>query len=107
MFNFDALGTGDTTVMVATPWLGELFESVADGAESRVQFRRSEGLLGASSDHAPFEAAGVSFAFIFADDLSRIHTPEDVLEHIVPRRIGEAASLAVATLDALAAESRE
>ena len=107
MFNFDALGTGDTLVMVATPWLGELFESVVGGGESRVQLRRSEGLRGATSDHAPFEAAGVSVAFIYANDLSRIHTPEDVLEHIDPRRIGEAASVAVATLDALAAQPRE
>ncbi len=107
MFNFDALGTGDTTVLVATPWLGELFESVAVGGESRVQLRRSEGLRGASSDHAPFAAAGISFAFVFANDLSRIHTPEDVLEHVDPRRIGEAVTLAIATLDALAAEPRE
>ena len=103
MFNFDALGTGDTLVMVATPWLGDLFEGAAGKGDSRVRLERRDGLLGASSDHAPFVAAGVSFASIFASDLSRIHAPEDVLEHIDPLRIGEAATLAIATLDALAA----
>ncbi len=103
MFNFDALGTGDTLVMTATPWLGDLFESAASKGDSRVRLERRDGLLGASSDHAPFGAAGISFASIFASDLSRIHAPEDVLEHIDPLRIGEAATLAIATLDALAA----
>ena len=107
MFNFDALGTGDTTVIFATKWLGDLFESVADEGASRVQLQRSDGLRGASSDHAPFEAAGVSFAFIFASDLSRIHTPQDVLEYIDPLRIGDAATLALATLDALAAAPKD
>ena len=102
MFNFDALGTGDTTAMAATPWLGDLFERVAGEGGSRVHLRRSAGLRGASGDHAPFEAARVSFPFLFANDLSRIHTPEDVLEHIDPLRIGEAAAVALATLNALA-----
>jgi Zn-dependent M28 family amino/carboxypeptidase len=60
------------------------------------------GLDGGSSDFAPFEAAGVPFVFFFADDFSRIHTAEDTLEHIDPLRIGEAAALGLATLDALA-----
>ncbi len=103
MLNFDALGSGDTAAMIATAWLGELVLELGDDLGVPIRLDPSLGLDGGSSDFAPFEAAGVPFVFFFADDFSRIHTAEDMLEHIDPLRIGEAAALGLATLDALAA----
>lgn len=103
MLNFDALGSGDTSAMIATPWLGELVLELGDQIGLPVRLDPDLGLNGGSSDFAPFEAAGVPFVFFFADDFSRIHTAEDTLDHIDPARIGEAAALGLATLEALAA----
>jgi aminopeptidase YwaD len=103
MFNFDALGTGDVAAMIATAWLGELVLELGDEIGVTVRLDPDLGLDGGSSDFAPFEAAGVPFVFFFADDFSRIHTVDDKLDYVDPARIGEAAALGLATLEALAA----
>jgi aminopeptidase YwaD len=103
MLNFDALGSGDTAAIIATAWLGDLVGELGDEIGVPVRLDPDLGVDGGSSDFAPFEAAGVPFVFFFASDFSRIHTAEDTLEHVDPLRIGEAAALGLATLDALAA----
>ena len=55
-------------------------------------------LGGGSSDHANFRSAWVPVLFFVANDLSRINSPADTMEHITPRLLGEATAL---TLDLL------
>ena len=57
---------------------------------------------GGSSDHAPFESAGIPTLFFLDEDISRIHTPEDKLEFVNAQSMGDAAALAVGLLDRLA-----
>ena len=58
---------------------------------------------GSSSDHAPFEDAGIPVAFLLADDASRIHTPEDTLDFIDRNLVGWSAEISITLLDRLAA----
>ena len=53
---------------------------------------------GGGSDHANFRRAWVPVVFFLADDLSRINSPADTVEHINPRLLGDATAL---TLDLL------
>ena len=55
------------------------------------------------SDHVPFAEAGIPVLIIVADDVSRIHTPDDRVEFVDPNLIGWAAEIAIALLDHLAA----
>ena len=57
---------------------------------------------GASSDHQPFESAGVPVLIMYGPDVSRIHTPNDRLEFVQPELLGEAFLVGKALL-----ESRE
>ena len=66
-----------------------------------------EGARGASSDHAPFEEAGIPTLFLSSSDISRINAPEDTIEHINPDLLGYAAEIGIAMLDWLAEEAKE
>lgn len=99
MFNFDALGTGETLEALGDRALLDAALEVAE--EAKVPARRRFDLDQASSDHAPFEAAGIPVVFFLGDDVTRIHTPEDTLEHIDPGLMGGAAAIAIGLLDIL------
>ena len=47
------------------------------------------------SDHANFRNAWVPTVFFRSDDLSRINTPADTMEHINRSLLGEVAALAL------------
>ena len=102
MFNFDALGTGRAAGVLGDPALVQSTLDVAAAGGVDVE----EQSLGAgwSSDHAPFENAGVPVLFFLSDDFSRIHSPEDRLEFVRPELLGDAASLAIGMLDLLRAQ---
>ena len=99
MFNFDALGTGRAAGVLGDPALVQSTLDVAAAGGVDVE----EQSLGAgwSSDHAPFENAGVPVLFFLSDDFSRIHSPEDRLEFVRPELLGDAASLAIGMLNLL------
>ena len=59
-----------------------------------------------TSDHSPFEDAGITTMFISSNDISRINSPEDTIEHINPDLLGYAAEIGIAILDSLADETR-
>ena len=100
MLNFDALATGDVVGVLGS---FDLTTRVVEyGRQNGIATRRSFSLEGASSDHAPFQRAGIPFVFFLADDVSRIHTPEDTLEFVQPELMGNSAALGIALLDSLA-----
>ena len=100
MFNFDALGSGRAAGVLGDPALVQSTLDVAAARGVDVEEHRSLG-AGWSSDHAPFENAGVPVLFFLSDDFSRIHTPEDRMEFVRPELLGDAAALAIGLLDLL------
>ena len=61
---------------------------------------------GATSDHAPFDEAGIPTLFLSSNDISRINSPDDTIEHINPDLLGYAAEIGIVMLDSLAEEAR-
>jgi aminopeptidase YwaD len=100
MLNFDALGTGDTLGVLGESELALAALSVGRELGIRSARRRFSG-ANLSSDHAPFNEAGIPTVFFMADDISRIHTPEDKLEFVRPELLGGSAVLGIALLAAL------
>ena len=101
MVNLDTLGSGGVTGVLGDEALVSMVLRAGEGAGLPVE--RQPELEGATSDYAPFQAAGVPVAFLFADDLSRIHTSEDAPEGVRAELLGSAAYLALALLRGLAA----
>ena len=102
MLNFDALGSGPTTATLGTLSLQQMVETYAEeqGIDIRIRYTMDWG----SSDHAPFNEAGISHVFFLGEDFSRIHTPDDKLEFVETELLGSAAFLGMALLDMLAEE---
>lgn len=97
MFNFDALGTGDTIGALGDKSLVD--EAMRIGDQIGISVNRRFNLSNATSDHASFEEAGIPVIFFLADDVSRIHTPEDRFEFVQPELMGGSAVIGIALLD--------
>ena len=95
MINLDSIGSGDRLVVAGDRWVTQHVNEVAtrEGISLRVSARGGGG-----SDHANFREAWVPVIFFRSDDLSRINSPADTMEHINPRLLGDATAL---TLDLL------
>ena len=94
--NFDVVGSGGYTAVSGDPHLIEGALKLA--RELQLQAQSGSLPYGATSDHAPFEIAGVPVLFLWAPDISRINSPRDTLEFVDPRRLGETFLLAEALL---------
>jgi len=101
MLNFDALATGDTLGVLGDSDLARAVLLVGRELGISSARRRFNG-ANLSSDHAPFNEAGIPTVFFLADDISRIHTTEDTLEFVRPELLGGAAVLGIALLATLA-----
>ncbi len=103
MLNFDAFGSGSRLVVSGD---GALLDAAAYiGAELGIDMDAGgEDLSRVGSDHAPFHAAGVPALFVISNDITRINSPADRIQHIAPELLGDAAALSIALLDWLAAE---
>ena len=95
MINLDSIGSGDRLVVAGDRWVTQHVNDVAtrQGIALGVSARGTSG-----SDHANFREAWVPVIFFRSDDLSRINSPADTMEHINPRLLGDATAL---TLDLL------
>jgi aminopeptidase YwaD len=100
MLNFDALGSGNSLIVLGNRDLASL--AVELGASQGIDVELSPGLGGGSSDHASFAQVGIPVVMFTSDDPSLIHTPQDRLEFINPQLPGNAARLALGILDSLA-----
>ena len=96
MLNFDVVGSGEYLVLSGHPELTDAASRLA--ADLQVQAQAGSLPRGATSDHAPFEFAGVPVLFLWAPDISRINSPRDTLEFVEPQRLGETLLLAEALL---------
>ena len=96
MLNLDAVASGPLLAVTGQEELADLALRIAEdlglAAESQPLPRW------ASSDHRPFESAGVPVLLLYGPDVSRIHTPEDRLEFAQPELLGSALLVAEALL---------
>jgi aminopeptidase YwaD len=95
MVNMDMVGWG--SLQLGNGSGGGSLLATAERAATRLgsslpRFR----LPGPSSDHYPFERAGLPVVFIHTGDDPLIHTPNDTLDHLDPRLIAQAAQIAAA-----------
>ncbi len=96
MLNFDVVGSGEFTAVTGDPRLTEATLQLA--GELQLQAQAGSLPSNASSDHTPFERAGVPVLLFWAPDISRIHSRWDVMEFVEPQRLGETFLLAEALL---------
>ena len=95
MINLDSIGSGSRLAVAGDRWAVRHVEETAsrEGISLDVSIRGGRG-----SDHANFREAWVPVIFFRSDDLSRINTPADTMQHINPSLLGDATAL---TLDLL------
>lgn len=107
MVNMDSVGSGTGLRISGDRWaIGHVREAAEQG-EIRLAPTSRRG--GGGSDHVNFRNAWVPVVFFLSDDLSRINTPADTMEHINPHLLGEAAALVLdllANVDRLAGYGR-
>ena len=96
MLNFDALGSGSAAMILGSDSLTQLAAEVADELEISVIRRRA--LDGGDSDHTSFARQGIPVLMFTAPDFSRIHTPNDTMEFVEPKLLGDSARLALEIL---------
>jgi aminopeptidase YwaD len=99
MINYDALATGDELKVLGDGELAATVMLAGDAMDYTIL--RQYTLGNASSDHAVFLEAGIPALFFLAEDISRIHTPEDRLEFIRPELMGASAFFGIALLGSL------
>ena len=100
MLNFDALGASDVLGLLGDLTLTRQVSELANS--EGIATRRVLTLGGLGSDHTSFQEAGIPAVFFLGEDVSRIHTPEDKLESVQPRLLGDSAALATEFLDSVA-----
>ena len=98
MLNFDALGSGDSLMVIGDPDLVAQARAIGDGLGLNIGIERGNW----GSDHAPFDAAGIPALFLVSNDLSRINSPADTMPHINPELLGRSAEIGIALLEWLA-----
>ena len=96
MINLDSFGSGDRLVVLGDRWVVRHVEQAAnrEGISLDVSARAESG-----SDHANFRNVWVPTVYFRADDLSRINTPADTMEHLNPSLLGHATALALDLLE--------
>ena len=98
MLNFDALGSGDSLMVIGDSDLMAQAQMIGDGLGLDIRIERGNW----GSDHAPFEAVGIPALFLISDDLSRINSPRDTMPHINPSLLGYSVEIGIALLEWLA-----
>ncbi len=99
MLNFDSTGSGNLQVAGDPLLLRRIAAAAAE--EQGLSVSTAREIPGTTGDHVIFENAGAPVALFFADDLSRIHTPNDMTAFIQPRHLGETVLVALAVIASL------
>ena len=99
MINLDVVATGDLSAEGALWLIGHAIDAADDLG---IEFASTGGLDGASSDHSPFDEKGVSAMMLYADDLRFINHPDDTVEHIDAKPMGQAVAVVLGIVDLLA-----
>ena len=90
MVNLDAIGSGTMVTVSGDRWLTNHVSDYVSGVGLNVEV---SGRVGGGSDHANFRSAAVPVLFFIGDDLSRINSPRDTMEHINEELLGDAAAV--------------
>ena len=94
MINLDVVGSGERAIVAGDP-VTQL-EVLRLGTELGVSVSPGNTPEGTFSDHMVFQALDVPTAFFFADDLSRVNTPDDTIEFVDGALLGDVVNLVVA-----------
>lgn len=89
MLNFDALAGGNIGILIGSPNLTSL--ALAISRIAGINNREDVEPPNSTSDHFNFLREGISVLYFGGDDYSKIHTPQDTIENVTPRLMGEAA----------------
>ena len=101
MINVDSVGAGRISA-VASGGVEDLARGSAEALGIRLTDVDVTRFLG--SDHLPFQYAGIDFLFLFADRLDYINSPQDTIEHLDPKPMGQAAAIVLEMLERLSAD---
>ena len=97
MVNLDSIGSGSHLRLSGDRWAASHVKETADREDISLALSRRSGQGG--SDHANFRDAWVPVLFFLSDDLSRINSPADTMEHINPTLLGDATALVLDLLE--------
>ena len=97
MVNLDSVGSGSHLRLSGDRWAANHVKETADREGISLALSRRSGQGG--SDHANFRDAWVPVLFFLSDDLSRINSPADTMEHINSSLLGEVTALVLDLLD--------
>jgi len=96
MINLDSIGSGERLVVSGDRWAVAHIREAAERAGIALQVSARGG---GGSDHANFRRVWVPVVFFISDDLSRINSPADTMEHINSSLLGEVTALVLDLLD--------
>ena len=97
MVNLDSVGSGSHLRLSGDRWAARYVKEVAEREGISLDLSARSGRGG--SDHANFRDAWVPVLFFLSDDLSRINSPEDTMEHINSSLLGEVTALILDLLE--------
>ena len=97
MVNLDSIGSGTHLRLSGDRWAAHYVKETADAEGIRLELSARSGRGG--SDHANFRDAWVPVLFFLSNDLSRINTPADTMEHVNPGLLGDATALILDLLE--------
>jgi hypothetical protein len=75
-----------------SPRLNAIIAQIAE--EAGIEARPFNSVISGNSDHAPFKKEDVEVCFFLArNDVSRIHSPKDTIEHVNPEKLADAVTV--------------
>ena len=97
MVNLDSVGSGSHLRLAGDRWASRHVKEAADREGISLDLSGRSGRGG--SDHANFRDAWVPVLFFLSDDLSRINSPADTMEHINSSLLGDVTALVLDLLE--------
>ena len=97
MVNLDSVGSGSHLRLAGDRWAANHVKETADREDISLELVRRSGWGG--SDHVNFRDAWVPVLFFLSNDLSRINSPADTMEHINSSLLGDVTALVLDLLE--------
>ena len=97
MINLDSVGSGNQLRVSGDRWVTNHLTETA--AREDLSLNSRPGGARGGSDHIPFRDAWVPIVYFQANDLSRVNTPADTMEHLNSDLLGDATALVLNLLE--------
>ena len=97
MINLDSVGSGNQLRVSGDRWVTNHLVDTA--TKENLSLSSNTGSARGGSDHIPFREAWVPIVYFQANDLSRINTPADTMEHVNPALLGDMTALVLDLLE--------